>query len=138
MAKCRIVVTRGGRRLSKLPAGWVQGKQFSVSEVEVVTATVDIDEVVSYRGAISSLQDQASSSKPYPQIHVPFDLCHDDPERELPSSPMQPRYHDPEEEIALGELNRFHRAQQSLHGLQELSQEFHTAMCVRDSIAEEQ
>jgi NAD+ synthase (glutamine-hydrolysing) len=33
-----------------------QGKQFAVADVEVVTATVDLDEVVSYRGAISSLQ----------------------------------------------------------------------------------
>lgn len=29
----------------------LQGSQFSLREVEVVTATVDLDEVVSYRGA---------------------------------------------------------------------------------------
>ena len=29
----------------------LQGSQFSLSEVEVVTATVDLDAVVSYRGA---------------------------------------------------------------------------------------
>lgn len=40
--------------------GWlrVQGAQFAVSEVEVVSATVDLDEVVSYRGGIASLQQQ--------------------------------------------------------------------------------
>lgn len=80
-----------------------QGKQFSVSEVEVVTAVVDIDEVVSYRGAISSLQDQAAAHEPHPHIHVPFKLCAPTADQPLlPSSPIEPRYHCPEEEIALG------------------------------------
>ena len=39
----------------------VQGAQFAVSEVEVVSATVDLDEVVSYRGGIASLQQQVCS-----------------------------------------------------------------------------
>lgn len=30
----------------------MQGSQFSVNEVEVVTATVDLDEVVRYRGRL--------------------------------------------------------------------------------------
>ena len=38
-----------------------QGAQFGVSEVEVVSATVDLDEVVSFRGGIASLQQQARS-----------------------------------------------------------------------------
>ena len=38
-----------------------QGAQFAVSEVEVVSATVDLDEVVSYRGGIASLQQQVCS-----------------------------------------------------------------------------
>lgn len=71
-------------------------------EVEVVSATVDIDEVVSYRGAISSLQDQASAHEPHPHIHVPFRLCTTHAIALLPSSPTQPRFHCPEEEIALG------------------------------------
>ena len=39
----------------------VQGAQFGLTDVEVVTATVDLDDVVSYRGAISSLREQAST-----------------------------------------------------------------------------
>lgn len=40
----------------------LQGEQFAVEEVEVVTATVDLDEVVSWRGKNSSLREQASSA----------------------------------------------------------------------------
>ena len=69
----------------------------------MVTATVDIDEVVSYRGAISSLQEQASNHQPIPHITVPFRLCHSTSHLQLPSSPVEPQYHTPEEEIALGE-----------------------------------
>ena len=81
----------------------LQGRQFSVREVEVVTATVDIDEVVSYRGAISSLQEQASNHRPIPHITVPFRLCHPTSHLQLPSSPIEAQYRTPEEEIALGE-----------------------------------
>ncbi|CAI5492075.1 unnamed protein product [Closterium sp. Naga37s-1] len=99
-----------------------QGSQFSLADVEVVTATVDLDQVASYRGAISSLREQASASAPAPSasfptlsssasaspgiVRIPSDIsiCH-------PSSasltlatshPIQIRYHCPEEEIALG------------------------------------
>lgn len=50
-----------------------QGSQFSLSEVEVVTAAVDLDEVVSYRGAIASLQEQASAAEPVPLVRVDFE-----------------------------------------------------------------
>ena len=68
----------------------------------MVTATVDLDEVVSYRGAVSSLQEQASSAPPVPTIEVDFSLCHSAEDAVVPSAPMEPRYHVPEEEIALG------------------------------------
>ena len=71
-------------------------------EVEVVTATVDIDEVVSYRGAISSLQEQASGHEPHPHIAVGFCICHSEARSLIPSTPVEPFYHRPEEEIALG------------------------------------
>ena len=88
-----------------------QGQQFSVSEVEVVTAAVDLDAVVSFRGAISSLQEQASSTHPIPLLSVPFALCSSSTNkisssssktRFLPSLPRQPTYLLPEEEIARG------------------------------------
>lgn len=81
-----------------------QGSQFAVSDVEVVTATVDLDEVVSYRGAVSSLQEQASSAPRVPTIDVDFNLCCQDETGVIPNGPIEPRYHVPEEEIALGEL----------------------------------
>ena len=67
-----------------------------------MAATVDIDEVVSYRGAVSSLQEQASGHEPHPQIAVPFRLCHSHAHSLIPTPPRQPFYHRPEEEIALG------------------------------------
>lgn len=79
-----------------------QGSQFAIGDVEVVTATVDLDEVVSYRGAVSSLQEQASNASPVPTISVNFDLCQPAEHPAVPSAPIKPRYHVPEEEIALG------------------------------------
>jgi hypothetical protein len=80
----------------------LQGSQFGVSDVEVVTATVDLDEVVSYRGAISSLQEQASTAVRVPGIPVDFNLCHGTEGALVPTSEILPHYHEPEEEIALG------------------------------------
>ena len=67
-----------------------------------MTATVDLDEVVSYRGAVSSLQEQASNASPVPTVTVDFDLCRPANQTVVPSAPIKPRYHIPEEEIALG------------------------------------
>ena len=89
--------------LSLCPVGVDQGTQFAVADVEVVTATVDLDEVVSYRGAVSSLQEQASSAPRVPTIAVDFNLCCPDETGVIPNGPIEPRYHVPEEEIALGE-----------------------------------
>lgn len=80
-----------------------QGSQFSLRDVEVVTATVNLDDVVSYRGVISSLREQASSSARLPVVRVPFDLCCTSSGALLDLTQTIPaRIHDPEEEIALG------------------------------------
>ncbi|KAK9815368.1 hypothetical protein WJX72_002356 [[Myrmecia] bisecta] len=79
-----------------------QGSQFGVSEVEVVSATVDLDEVVSYRGAISSLQEQASRAPSVHNVDVDFSLCHGSTSVVLPSTPIELVYHSPEQEIAYG------------------------------------
>jgi NAD+ synthase (glutamine-hydrolysing) len=42
---------------------------------QVVTATVDLDEVVSFRAAISSLREQASSSSAPAMVSCDFQLC---------------------------------------------------------------
>ncbi|DAZ98464.1 TPA: hypothetical protein N0F65_001165 [Lagenidium giganteum] len=80
-----------------------QGSQFAVSDVEVVSATVDLDDVRSYRGSVSSRSEQASSTKFHiPKIHVDFSLCHDNDAHVRPTAPIEVRIHKPEEEIALG------------------------------------
>ena len=63
---------------------------------------MDLDEVVSYRGAVSSLQEQASNASPVPTVTVDFDLCRLADQTMVPSAPIEPSYHIPEEEIALG------------------------------------
>ena len=45
-----------------------QGSQFSLNEVEVVTATVNLEDVRSKRGAVISRMVQASQSDPVPRI----------------------------------------------------------------------
>ena len=77
-----------------------RGSQFSIEDVEVVTATVDLEEVRSYRGAIGSRSVQASQANPIPRIIVDFELATD---RRTPPSKLDiVSYHTPEEEIAYG------------------------------------
>ena len=77
-----------------------RGAQFSIEDVEVVTATVDLEEVRSYRGAIGSRSVQASQANPIPRIIVDFELATD---RRTPPSKLDiVSYHTPEEEIAYG------------------------------------
>ncbi|OLY84167.1 putative glutamine-dependent NAD(+) synthetase [Smittium mucronatum] len=50
------------------------GMQFSLSETEVITASVDIDEVRMYRSSISGFYDQSNSAPSFNHIFVNFDL----------------------------------------------------------------
>ena len=77
-----------------------RGAQFSIEDVEVVTATIDLEEVRSYRGAIGSRSVQASQATPIPRIMVDFELTTD--RRIPPSNSDVVSYHTPEEEIAYG------------------------------------
>ncbi|KAI3928492.1 hypothetical protein MKW98_024093 [Papaver atlanticum] len=80
-----------------------QGSQFSLKDVEVVVAQVDLDAVTSSRGSISSFQQQASCAKNVPSITAPYRLCQSFNPRLLLSSPLEEiKYHSPEEEIAFG------------------------------------
>ena len=80
-----------------------QGSQFSLNDVEVVTATVDLEDVRSYR--CSPSRGLRANKIKYPRI----DLCtlrlsrkgKDFGPLEL-SKEIEVRYHSPEEEIALG------------------------------------
>lgn len=76
-----------------------QGSQFSLDDVEVVTATVDLEDVRSYRFA-PSRGFQAVQAPAYERIELDFSLCHENLEAlEVPSPARPPRYHPPEEEI---------------------------------------
>ncbi|XP_037086411.1 glutamine-dependent NAD(+) synthetase-like [Pollicipes pollicipes] len=78
------------------------GRQFALEEVEVVTATVDLEEIRTYRNQVRSRQRQAASAPSYPRVTTDFSLSRDG-DLALPSwTAVQPVYHTPEEEIALG------------------------------------
>lgn len=91
---CAMIVVNG-----KVVA---QGSQFSLNDVEVVTATVDIEDVRSHR-ARSSRNFQAAASQSYQRCRVETALSTGRPgdlvDLEVTKS-IEPRYHDPEEEIA--------------------------------------
>ena len=83
-----------------------QGSQFSLRDVEVQTAMVDLDEIWSFRTSRSrGMQAQEPYVQKLERVRVDFRLCRPskvlDPRARL-TQPMEPRYHLPEEEIALG------------------------------------
>lgn len=81
-----------------------QGSQFSLNDVEVVTATVDLEEVRAYRSSISRGLQAAVSDAKYERIQTPFELSPRDEDCDTskrPSVPIKPRFHTVEEEIAL-------------------------------------
>lgn len=81
-----------------------QGSQFSIKDVEVVVATVDLEEVRSYR-SYKSRAMQAIKQPSYERIDVAMSLsgsAEDVDPLLAPSPEVSIRYHKPEEEIALG------------------------------------
>ncbi|KDN65563.1 putative carbon-nitrogen hydrolase [Colletotrichum sublineola] len=81
-----------------------QGSQFSLNDVEVITATVDLEEVRAYRSAISRGLQAARSDAKYDRVQTPFELSSEDEDADImitPSPPMKPKFHSVEEEIAL-------------------------------------
>ncbi|KAM6158912.1 glutamine-dependent NAD(+) synthetase [Rhynchocyon petersi] len=81
---------------------FAQGSQFSLDDVEVLTATLDLEDIRSYRAEISSRNLAASRVDPYPRVKVDFALSsHEDLLLPL-SEPIQWTYHSPAEEISLG------------------------------------
>ncbi|XP_054580848.1 glutamine-dependent NAD(+) synthetase [Eptesicus fuscus] len=83
-------------------AVFAQGSQFSLDDVEVLTATLDLEDVRSYRAEMSSRNLAASRASPYPRVKVDFALsCHEDLLQPL-SEPVEWKYHSVGEEISLG------------------------------------
>ncbi|GAB2300250.1 hypothetical protein Dimus_034286 [Dionaea muscipula] len=79
-----------------------QGSQFSLKDVEVAVAQVDLDAISSLRGSISSFQEQASSKPEVSSVKVSYQLCKSFNLQEPISCPIEIKYHLPEEEIAFG------------------------------------
>ena len=81
-----------------------QASQFSLLDVEVVTATVDLEDVRSFRSSSSSRGEQAAAQMPLPRVRCAFSLCPsaEDAVRLRPSPTVEPRIHAPMAEIALG------------------------------------
>jgi NAD+ synthase (glutamine-hydrolysing) len=81
-----------------------QGTQFSLDDVEVITATVDLEEVRAYRSTISRGLQAASSKFRYDRIQTDFQLSSEEDDLDVrrgPTPAMRPKYFAVEEEIAL-------------------------------------
>ncbi|XP_042640667.1 glutamine-dependent NAD(+) synthetase isoform X2 [Tyto alba] len=74
----------------------------SATAKEVLVATLDLEDVRSYRAEISSRNLAASKVNPYPRIKVNFALSCSDDVAVPTCMPIQWRHHSPEEEISLG------------------------------------
>ncbi|KAJ6261440.1 hypothetical protein Dda_4110 [Drechslerella dactyloides] len=82
-----------------------QGTQFSLNDVEVVTATVDLEDVRSFRFAPSRGLQAVSTGKAYQRVEASKALSKSGENIHPgvgPSPEIPVRYHTPEEEIALG------------------------------------
>ncbi len=93
---CALIVVNG-----KVVA---QAPQFSLNDVEVITATVDLEDVRSYRSLMSHGL-QSTTTPTYKRIRVDASLSSSDLTFDptvVPSKPFPIKYHRPEEEIAYG------------------------------------
>lgn len=78
-----------------------QGSQFGLDDVEVVTATVDLDLIQSKRKS-HSFQEQSINQPQIHKIAVDFNLCRSDRALSTPSPIIEAKLHSPEEELVLG------------------------------------
>lgn len=80
-----------------------QASQFSMKDVEVVVATIDLDDIRSFRGAIASRGAQARSQRTVPHVRTDFRLCFSGLSLSVvPTRATAIAYHTPAEEIAMG------------------------------------
>jgi NAD+ synthase (glutamine-hydrolysing) len=77
-----------------------QASQFSLNDVELITAVIDISHVRAKRQGSNSFKKQSSQSLPVERI--PIDISFGDTECGPISTPIEPRFHAPEEECLLG------------------------------------
>lgn len=80
-----------------------QASQFSLQDVEVITADIDLEAIRTYRGNAASLQEQASRTSEYARIECKdISLLVDNTITAVQSPPIQTRIHTPEEECCMG------------------------------------
>eukprot|EP00118_Oscarella_pearsei_P009518 m.54994 g.54994 ORF g.54994 m.54994 type:complete len:860 (+) comp34441_c0_seq2:13-2592(+) len=79
-----------------------QSLQFSLKDVEVLIACVDLEDVRSFRVANRPYGAQACAAPSFPRVSVDFSLSPPDSFRLVPSQPIDVRIHSPQEEISLG------------------------------------
>lgn len=80
---------------------FAQGGQFSLAEVDVVTATIDLDQVRTFRGSNLSRVNVTSEFHRIPHVYTEFALCPYNI-RAVPSSPKSFSFFSLEEEMGLG------------------------------------
>ncbi|KAG7119391.1 hypothetical protein HYQ45_015107 [Verticillium longisporum] len=81
-----------------------QSPQFSLNDVDVVTATVDLEEVRAYRSSMSRALQAARSTQKYHRIQTSFEMSPDEDDMDLyrrPTLTREARFHSVEEEVAL-------------------------------------
>ena len=111
-AECAVFVGCDGDRLYYDGSAMIivngdvvaQGSQFSLNDVEVVTATVDLDVIRAHRSSISRGMQAAMSDIKYQRIETTFSLEPEEDTIDLtlrPTPSIKPRIHSVEEEIAL-------------------------------------
>ena len=76
-----------------------QGSQFTLQEVEVTTATVDLDDVRSFRGSLLSRGMQTALAAPYPRVPIGTSVSQPPSLSPPMSQPLSVKYLMPEEEI---------------------------------------
>lgn len=79
-----------------------RGKQYSLQDVEVTIATIDLEDIRSYRISMRSRSNLAASAPTYPRINVEIELSNNLDVYVQANLPIKWIYHSAEEEIALG------------------------------------
>lgn len=68
----------------------------------MTVATIDLEDIRSYRSQIRSRSHRAAASTTFPRVTVDFALSDDNDMFLVPNPPIQWDYFKPEEEIAFG------------------------------------
>lgn len=79
-----------------------RGKQFSLQDVEITIATIDLEDIRAYRGAMRSRCTAAAETPTYPRVICDIELSTEGDILKVPNPPMKVNFNTAEEEIAYG------------------------------------